>query len=170
MRTEHLFDFISIRMVLPQCWDMLHIANNKDVQNNVLTAAQNRCIKSMPKMAHQKNSFSKLVFIQGYSIRLVVSAAIIAVATLIFGSSKVAPNTHLFTFALRNQEMWQTWPWAQKFRMTRCELHIACNNFRTLEIDSFFQVAERKGALQRLVPTCCQPSKFALTSAEAMTS
>ena len=75
-----------------------------------LTAAENRCIKSMPKMDEngtcpeirselQKNSFSKLVFIQGDSIRL-VSAAIIApplaVATLIVGSdSKVAPNTHV---------------------------------------------------------------------------
>ena len=61
-----------------------------------LTAAQNRCIKSMPKMAHApdkvrtpKEQFLELVLIQGYSIRL-VSAAIIApplaVATLIFGS------------------------------------------------------------------------------------
>ena len=73
-------------------------ANNKDVQNDVphsLTAAQNRCIKSMPKMALQKYSFSKLVFIQGDSIRLIVSAAIIAVSTLVFGSSKVAPNTYI---------------------------------------------------------------------------
>ena len=49
----------------------------------------------MPKMALQKYSFSKLVFIQGDSIRLVVSAAIIAVSTLVFGSSKVAPNTYI---------------------------------------------------------------------------
>ena len=28
---------------------------------------------------------------------------------------------------------------------------------------SFFQVTERKGALQRLVWSCCQPSKFAFT-------
>ena len=74
-----------------------------------LTAAESRCIKSMPKMAHapelQKNSFWKLVF-QVFSIGL-VSAAIIAP---LGNDSKVAPHTHLFTFALRNQETWQMWP------------------------------------------------------------
>ena len=38
--------------------------------------------------------------------------------------------------------------------MTRCELHIAWNNFWTLEIDTFFQVTQRKGtAGEDLLPT-----------------
>ena len=77
---------------------------NNDVQNDV----PHSCTKPMHQIhaknctcsGYGQNSFSKLVFIQGESIRLVVSAAIIAspnacdaAATLIFGSSKVARNT-----------------------------------------------------------------------------
>ena len=76
---------------------------NNDVQN-----VPHSCTKPMHQIhaknctcsEYGQNSFSKLVFIQGESIRLVVSAAIIAspnacdaAATLIFGSSKVARNT-----------------------------------------------------------------------------
>ena len=134
-----------------------------------LTAAQNRCIKSMPKMALQKYSFSKLVFIQGDSIRLVVSAAIIAVSTLVFGSSKVASNNHLFTFALRNQETWQTWPWAQKFTIRRCELHneTTCVYHSRLTVSS--KSRNERAPCKRLARTCCQPSKFALTSSNGLT-
>ena len=75
---------------------------NKDVQND----APHSCRKPMHQIhakhgtcsGYGQKGFSKLVFIQGDSIRL-VSAAIIApplaVATLTVGSdSKVAPNTH----------------------------------------------------------------------------
>ena len=81
-----------------------------------LTAAEHRCIKSMPKMAHapdkvrtpEEQFLRKLGLFNDpprcFSCHHCPSCD---AATLIFGSdSKVAPNTHLFTSAVRNQETW----------------------------------------------------------------
>ena len=81
----------------------------------------NRYIKSMPDMAHapDKVRIPEEQFLENSRLFKVIRSASLfqpslpnacaAVATAIFGSdSKVAPNT----FALQNQETWQTWPWA----------------------------------------------------------
>ena len=127
---------ISMRCLLQDAWVMKAIRICKMM---FLTAAQNRCIKSMPNMAHVPDKFRtpEEQFLENSCLFKVIRSAWLfqlpslpnacdAVATLIFGSdSKVAPNTHLFTFALRHQETWQTWHWAQKFTIRRRELHIA---------------------------------------------
>ena len=128
-----------------------------------LTAAQNRCIKSMTRMAHaellQQNSFSKTRVCSRwfdpprFSCHHCPSCD--AVATWNFWEFQ-SRSEHLCLM----RKTWQTWPCTQKFTIT-----LKQNNFWSLEIDTFFQVTERNScplqiAGAELVRSYCQPSKF----------
>lgn len=87
-------------------------------------------------------SFSRFAFMLCFGDSIILWSASLFLPSLLNACDAVATSNFWEWFQSCSEH---TWPWAQKFRIRRSELQI---EFSTLEIDNFFQVMERKGALQ----------------------